>query len=77
MSDKFAELDAIIIGAASNEWQKTALLISKVFDVLKEQGKELPAQTIAERIYALIEEKFLTSTGNIRRWRDSNVKLTG
>lgn len=71
------DIDTMILSAASGEWQKTALVISKVFDDLAFDKDALSGQNVAERIYALVEAKKLTSTGNIRRWRDSNVKLVG
>lgn len=75
MTNTNDDLDSIILSSASADWQKTALLISKVFDALKAQGKDIPAQAIAERIYVLADAKSLTTTGNIRRWRDSNVRV--
>ena len=77
MTDINDKIDKMILSAASGEWQKTALVISKVFDNPDFDKEELSGQNVAERIYALIEDKKLTSTGNIRRWRDSNVKLVG
>lgn len=69
------DIDTMILSAASGQWQKTALVISKVFDNPDFDKDALNGQNVAERIYALIEANKLTSTGNIRRWRDSNVKL--
>ncbi len=68
-------IDQMILSAANAEWQKTALVISKVFDCPEFDKDALNSQNVAERIYALIEAGALISTGNIRRWRDSNVKL--
>ncbi len=68
-------IDTMILSAVNAEWQKTALVISKVFDNPDFDKENLTGQNVAERIYALIEEKKITNTGNIRRWRDSNVKL--
>lgn len=75
MIEQFKELDALILAAASNEWQKTALVISKVFDDPAFDKDKATGQIIAMRIYELVDNKALVSTGNIRRWRDSNVKL--
>lgn len=68
-------IDQMIFAAATKDWQKTALVISKVFENPDFAGQNLSSQNVAERIYALVEAAKLQSTGNIRRWRDSNVKL--
>ncbi|MGH1456584.1 MAG: DUF3658 domain-containing protein [Alphaproteobacteria bacterium] len=69
------QIDQMILSAATNDWQKTALIISKVFDDPAFDKETLTGQNVAERIYALAENGTLSTTGNIRRWRDSNVKL--
>lgn len=71
------DLDAVIMAAASAEWQKVALLISAVFDALAARQITTPAQTIAERIYALSDSGKLDSGGNLRRWRDGTVRVKG
>lgn len=77
MSVSNEDLDAVIMAAASAEWQKVALLISAVFDALAARQITTPAQTIAERIYALAESGKLDSGGNLRRWRDGVVRVKG
>ena len=69
------DLDKIILSLVNNEWQKTAMIISKVFDAPALKGSKPEAQIIAERIYALIDSGKLKVNGNMRRWRDSNVRL--
>ena len=74
MSDN---LDNIILSVVNNEWQKTAMIISKVFDSPDFSKKDNTAQSIAERIYVLIDNGKLAVKGNMRRWRDSSVRLVG
>ena len=69
------DLDKIILSAANSDWQKTAMIISKVFDSPALKGTKPEAQIIAERIYVLVDGGKLKVNGNIRRWRDSNVRL--
>lgn len=71
------ELDAVILGAANVNWQKVAVLIAAVFDALAAKNITTPASEIAERIYALVAEDKLDSSGNIRRWRDGSVRVRG
>ena len=75
MSISNEELDAVILASASANWQKVAVVISTVFDALAQKGITYPAQGIAERIYVLVAEDKLDSSGNIRRWRDGNVRV--
>ncbi len=74
MSNK---LDDLIISATSGEWQKTAMVISKVFDNPDFSKDDNTAQSIAARISVLVDNGKLTAKGNIRRWRDSSVRLVG
>ena len=50
-------------------------LISKVFDTDGFNKDTISGQMVADRIYALVEAGILESTGNIRRWRESNVRV--
>ena len=68
-------LDTIILSMMSEEWQKIAVLISKVFDDPAYDEAEKSAQIVAERVYALIDANALTASGNMRRWRECSVKL--
>jgi len=68
-------IDTLILSAVSKDWQKTALVISKVFDDTAFDKEALNAQNVAESIYDLLDDGKLEATGNIRRWRDSNVRL--
>lgn len=74
MSDKTEQIDQLILSATTSEWVKTAVLISKVFDAPGFPGGTT-AQDIAERIYVLIDNGQVEGKGNMRRWRDSEVKI--
>ena len=69
------ELDALIVSCAGKAWEKTALLISKVFDNPAFDKEGLSGQDVAERLYILIDNGQIEVEGNMRRWRDSKVKL--
>lgn len=72
------KLDALIIGATSDQWTKVAVIIAKTYDAYEAAGEELTkglAQKIASRVYKLVEEEKLSAQGNIRRWREGDVKL--
>lgn len=77
MQDKDQKIDNLIIEAANDHWTKIAVIISKVYDHFEEQGLELTeglAQQIAERLYILVDNGQLDIQGNMRRWRDADVK---
>lgn len=69
------ELDNLIVSCVGAEWEKTALLISKVFDNPAFDKEGLSGQDVAERLYILIDNGQIEVEGNMRRWRDSKVKL--
>ena len=75
MSQQDETIDALILSAATTEWQKVAVIISKVFDAPALTNKDGLGQMIAERVYVLVDNGRLAVQGNMRRWRDGAVKL--
>jgi len=75
MSNNEQKLDELILSAVTNEWQKTAVLISKVFDNPAFNKEKATAQDVAQRLYILVDSGKLEVDGNMRRWRDSTVRL--
>jgi hypothetical protein len=74
MSKTHEKIDALIMAATPPEWVKTAVLISRVFDDPGFGGLNSSAQDVAERLYILIDHGKLDVQGNMRRWRDSDVR---
>ncbi len=75
MSEHNDTIDALILTAASNEWVKIAVMISKVFEAPALAGIDGLAQMVAERVYILVDHGRLASQGNMRRWREGEVRL--
>ncbi len=69
-----AALDALIVGCATVEACKVAILIARTVDAAKAQSLEVTTAVIAPRIYALAEAGTLSVQGNVRRWRAAEVK---
>ncbi|NCT41345.1 MAG: hypothetical protein GW778_06775 [Alphaproteobacteria bacterium] len=72
------QIDALILTAASDEFVKIAVIISKVYDAMPEAGITPhidSGKDIAERLYILVDNGRLEVKGNMRRWRDSEIKL--
>ncbi len=72
------QIDALILDAASDHFTKIAVIIAKVFDAFEAQGQELTkdlSHTIADRIYILVDNGGLDVQGNMRRWREADIKL--
>jgi hypothetical protein len=67
-------LDMLVIEAADAEWRKVAVFIAKVVDAAKARGIDTSGQTVARRIYALVETGRLAARGNVRRWRSGEVR---
>jgi hypothetical protein len=75
MSNQDETIDALILSAASGKWQKVAIVISKVFDDPAFDGAGMSAQNVAEQLYILVDNGQLAVQGNMRRWRDGQVRL--
>ena len=67
-------LDPLILKFTTGEWQKIALVMSKVFDEPSLKGQDGLSKKIVARIEAMVERGELKSQGNIRRWRDASIK---
>ena len=71
-----AEIDEAILGYVGEHWKKVAMVIAKVAEEL---DGPLPHanpkfKAIAERIEALVEAGQLSSQGNLKNWRFSEVR---
>jgi hypothetical protein len=73
-----AKIDEAILQSVTADWAKIAVIIAKVYDALGAQretaNKDL-AQTIATRIGIMVDNGGLQAQGNVRRWRDGEVRL--
>lgn len=74
MSQNQEKIDALILAALPAEWVKTAVLISRVFDDPGFAALKSTAQDVAERLYIMVDNGQVDVKGNMRRWRDSEVK---
>ncbi len=68
-------LDQLIIGCATNEWCKVAVLIARATDAARATQRTVSGQALAQRIYALAESRRLDVRGNVRRWRAGEVRV--
>ena len=71
--ERDAALDALILGTATREACKVAVLIARVTDAATAAGITAAPQAIAARIYQLAENGQLSVQGNVRRWRAAEV----
>lgn len=68
-------LDSVILACATGEWMKVAILIARTTNAARAAALDAPAQIIAARIYALVDERRLQVKGNVRRWRAGEVRV--
>ncbi len=71
-------IDSMILETATPDFTRTAVLISKTYDACIAAGmpaNDSLAKDIAERLYILIDNGRIEAEGNMRRWRDSEVRL--
>jgi len=79
ISPELAEkIDALLMEAVNEHWTKIAVIIAKTYDAYEAEESE-PAEhlghAIAERLYVLVDNGYLDCQGNMRRWRDADVRL--
>jgi hypothetical protein len=70
-------IDGLILSFARAQWQKVAMVISKVLLDYKHNTIDVNDHHIADRISALVAAGKLQSQGNLSRWRHSEVRLPG
>jgi hypothetical protein len=70
-------IDGLILSFARPQWQKVAMVISKVFLDCEYNAIDVNDHDIADRIAALVAAGKLQSQGNLSRWRHSEVRLPG
>lgn len=66
-------IDAAILSAVSNRWQKVAMIVGTVLRC--SDGQAAGSDHIAGRIVALVDNGVLESKGNLSNWRRSEVRL--
>jgi hypothetical protein len=67
-------LDAAVLAAVDGEWRKVALALARATDAARAAGLTTDAQSLAQRLYFLVEQGRLDARGNVRRWRAGEVK---
>lgn len=78
MTETHEKIDALILTAATKDFTKIAVLIAKVYDAMPDAGITPHVDSgkdIAARLYILVDHGRLDCQGNMRRWRDSEVRL--
>jgi len=64
-------IDAVILTVVPDRWRKVAIVITRVLEKLPSKSEE----QIAERITALVATGQLEGSGNLAKWRYSEVRL--
>jgi hypothetical protein len=71
-----SQIDEVVCSCVGERWTKVAMVIARVADAM---GDDLPSgekglELIAERIEVLVRDGRLSSQGNIKKWRFSEVR---
>jgi Protein of unknown function len=69
-----AEVDQAILAEADANWQKVAMLISRVIDALALEVTDEHATLVATRVEALVTDGRLVAQGNLHNWRHSEIR---
>jgi hypothetical protein len=70
-----ADLDSAILISVKRKSLKTARIITDTASALKSRGVQVEFEIIAARIKALVDEGRIDAQGDVRMWRDSEVRL--
>lgn len=74
-NERITKIESLILEACTNEWQKIAVIIGKIFDAPDFDAQSTNAQDIAERLYIMVDSGKIDVQGNMRRWRAGAVRL--
>jgi Protein of unknown function len=71
-----SEIDAAILSSTNHDWKKVALVIGRTVKCLYGElsGDEEKHDRIAARIESLVAQGRLQGQGNLKRWRNSEVR---
>jgi len=69
------EIDAQILACLSTRWQKVAMVIGAVGQSISSPGRDDEFDRVAKRIYALGRASRVAAVGDVRHWRESEIRL--
>lgn len=70
-----ADIDDAILACLSNKWQKVAMVIGVVGKDIASPERDDEFDRVAKRIYALVRAGRVAAAGDIKRWRESEIRL--
>lgn len=70
-----AEIDEAILACLSTRWQKVAMVVGAVGRSIASPERDDEFDRVAKRIYALVRAGRIASVGDIKRWRESEIRL--
>jgi len=71
-----AAIDAAILSKLSSHWQKTALVIAISMYAYPDRYDDIPDVYYGQRVLALAQQGLLEASGDLRKWRFSEVRAT-
>lgn len=69
------QFDEIIFSAMKPTWRKTAMMVGLVMDRCKELELQISYEMIAARLKVLADTDRIEGIGDLRMWRNSEVRL--
>lgn len=69
-----ADIDAAIADVLTGTWQKTAVVVTRAFQICESLPVPVTSEMLGARIVALVESGRIDSAGNPRMWRHSEVR---
>lgn len=71
-----AAIDEAILSKLSSHWQKTALVIATSMYTYPDRYDDIPDVFYGRRVVTLAQQGLLEASGDLRKWRFSEVRAT-
>jgi hypothetical protein len=75
--DELAEIDAVLLEKAGENWRKVALLVAHALIHFRTRWPDVPDVYYSMRVRRMVEFGKLESRGNLARMRFSEVRIVG
>ena len=73
--DDVAAIDEAILSKLSSRWQKTAFVIATSMYASPDRYEDIPDVFYGRRVVALAQQGLLEASGDLRKWRFSEVRV--
>jgi hypothetical protein len=74
-AEDIAAIDEAILSKLGSHWRKTAFVIAVAMYAYPERFEDIPDVFYGRRVLALAQQGLLEASGDLRKWRFSEVRV--